>query len=175
MPTWTGKASVLRNLDISARTRMYQYSRRDGLFVGLGLTYMGSVVLVAQAVLMRLAWWNMYLSLESQHAARCSGMRTRNSSCWINAIFFGRVYRSGTSKVKQQSKIEPAWRHRHPRQRHHAHALVCSLTLLKASEYNARGPRCADCIGLVNTCDQRGCSEWSSAPLSGTTLPVARY
>lgn len=66
--TWTGKASVLTNFAISAITRRYQYSRSDGSFVGLGLTYIGSVSLVAHVVLMRLAWWNMYLSLHCQHA-----------------------------------------------------------------------------------------------------------
>lgn len=65
--TWTGKAPVLRYLAISARTRMYQYSRSDGSFVGLGLTYSGSVVFVVQVVLTRFAWWNMYLSLRFQH------------------------------------------------------------------------------------------------------------
>lgn len=54
--TWTGKDPVLMNFAISATTRMYQYSMRDALLVGVGLTYIGSVVLVAQVVLITFAW-----------------------------------------------------------------------------------------------------------------------
>lgn len=57
------------NFAISATTRIYQYSMRDPLFVGVGLTYIGSVELVAQVVLMTFAWWNMYLSLRHVKAA----------------------------------------------------------------------------------------------------------
>ena len=58
---------MLRNCAISASTRMYQYSSSDGLFVGLGLTYMGSVELVAHVVLITLAWLMLALLLALSH------------------------------------------------------------------------------------------------------------
>lgn len=45
---------------------MYQYSRSDGLLVGRGVTYKGSLGSFVQVVLITFAWWNMYLSLQQQ-------------------------------------------------------------------------------------------------------------
>ena len=55
---------MLRYVASSARTRMYQYSRSDGLLVGRGVTYKGSLGSFVQVVLITFAWWNMYLSLQ---------------------------------------------------------------------------------------------------------------
>lgn len=54
--TWTGKLAMFKYLAISPKTRMYQYSRSEGLFVGLGLTYIGSFGSDAHSVLTMLAW-----------------------------------------------------------------------------------------------------------------------
>lgn len=66
---------MLRYVASSLRTRMYQYSRSDGLFAGLGVTYKGSFGSFVHAVLITFAWWNMYLSLQ-QNKQPATGQQT---------------------------------------------------------------------------------------------------
>lgn len=140
--TWTGKAPRLTYLAISPRTRMYQYSRSEGLFVGLGLTYIGLLGFAAQLVLMTLAWWNMYLSL-------WHGGLTGSTTMWCVSLVSWQTVRCTCTHNRPLPSCRHRWRQkqvyrRSPRPLLHIYLLCsgrfsCSAFVIPAPSENIAG------------------------------------